>query len=289
MNLRQVRQKIKAISNVKKITKAMQLVSAVKMKKAQQLAIEGRPYREALEKIIKQVLPTVDVTSSPLLQSTEETGTKELIIFITSNKGLCGAFNVNLFRLLMRKDGLKNTEFLTIGKKGATFVAISGNTVVADYSSNAPLSEVSAIFDLVVNYFLDKKYSKVSIVYNRFISTLRSESVEETLLPVTMNESMRTKEQENKRTNETDYIMEPSKDVLFENLLKNFLEEKIRGAILNSEAAEHSSRMIAMKNATDNANDVVYNLTLLRNKLRQQKITYELLDMITAKESVEQN
>jgi F-type H+-transporting ATPase subunit gamma len=280
MNLRQVRKKIKSISNVKKITKAMQLVSAVKMKKAQQLAVEGRPYRDSLQNIIEKLIPTVDANASPLMQPVEG-AQKELVIFISSNKGLCGAFNVNLFRLILRMN--KNMDFVTIGKKGASFAAGSGRSVVADFSTNAPSGEVSAIFQMALNHFLKGTYAKVSIVYNKFISTLRSESVAETLLPITMEA------QQAKTKVEAEYLIEPSKQLLFENLLKDYVAEKIRGAILNSDAAEHSSRMIAMKNATDNANDVIYNLTLLRNKLRQQKITYELLDMITAKESVEGN
>ncbi len=283
MNLRQVRKKIKSITNVKKITKAMQLVSAVKMKKAQQVAVEGRPYQEGLESIIKKVVSTVDVTTSPLLKQIDPAGKKELVIFITANKGLCGAFNVNLFRLLMRKENMKQMDFITIGKKGAMFLSLTGNEVVADFSSSSPVSETSAIFQMILKNFLEERYAKVSVVYNKFISTLHSESIKEVLLPLTLQGDMQQKKRQ------ADYLIEPSKKELLDNLLKDFVEEKIRAAILNSEASEHSARMIAMKNATDNATDVVYSLTLLRNKLRQQKITYELLDMITAKESVESN
>lgn len=282
MNLRQVRGKIRSISNVKKITKAMQLVSAVKMRKAQQLAIEGRPYRELLESIISRVVSSVEI-NSPLLAASKKAENKELVIFISSNKGLCGSFNVNLFRLMLKQDNLKNMDFITIGKKGASFAVTMKSNVVADFSENAPLSQVSAIFEMALSSFISGKYNKVSILYNKFISTLHSESVKEQILPVTGSEITR----ENKRG--VEYLIEPSRQELLESLLRNHVEEKIRGAIINSDAAEHSSRMIAMKNATDNANDVIYNLTLLRNKLRQQKITYELLDMITAKESVGAN
>lgn len=277
----------------------MQLVSAVKMRKAQQLAIEGRPYREILESIIRKVLPIVDESTSSFLKAREDAIEKELVIVISSNKGLCGAFNVNIFRLLLRSEDIKNADFITVGKKGAVFITSSGKAVLADFSVSAPLNEVSAIFRMALNNFLEGKYQKVWLVYNKFISTLRSESVREQLLPIQLRQEPGAENQElgvggqkseaRSENSEVDYLIEPSKNVLFESLLKNFLEEKIRGAIINSEAAEHSSRMIAMKNATDNATEVIYNLTLLRNKLRQQKITYELLDMITAKESVETN
>lgn len=284
MNIRQVRKKIKSIGNVKKITRAMQLVSAVKMKKAQQVAVEGRPYREVLEEVIAKILPTVDTSSSPLLHSHEakEGGQKELVIFISANKGLCGSFNANLFRLLLKKEDWGKADFITIGRKGAAFAGRSGNKILADFSASSPTSEVSAVFNMVLKYFLEGEYSTITIAYNKFVSTLQSESVIETLLPVNITGANSVPV-----INGGEYLFEPGKEVLFNNLLENYVEEKIRGALLNSEAAEHSSRMIAMKNATDNANDVIYNLTLLRNKLRQQKITYELLDMITAKESVE--
>lgn len=286
MNIRQVRKKIKSIGNVKKITRAMQLVSAVKMKKAQQVAVEGRPYREVLEEVIAKILPTVDMSSSPLLHSHEEKESekKELVIFISANKGLCGSFNANLFRLLLKKEDWGKADFITIGRKGMSFASRSGNKIVADFSVPSPTSEVSAIFNMASKYFLEGQYNQITIAYNKFVSTLRSEPIIETLLPVSIIGS-----NSQVVANGGEYLFEPGKEALFNNLLENYVEEKIRGALLNSEAAEHSSRMIAMKNATDNANDVIYNLTLLRNQLRQQKITYELLDMITAKESVEAN
>jgi F-type H+-transporting ATPase subunit gamma len=140
---------------------------------------------------------------------------------------------------------------------------------------------------MVTENFLKGNYAKVYLVYNKFISTLRNESVKEQLLPFEAKaEELEVSEKEFQ--DNLDYLIEPDRTKLFEQLLINFLEEKIRGAVQNSEASEHSARMIAMKNATDNATDVIYSFTLLRNKLRQQKITYELLDMITAKESMEE-
>lgn len=283
MNLRQVRKKTKSIGNVKKITKAMQLVSAVKMKKAQAAALDGRPYREGLEEIIRRVTTNIDPTVSPLAGKHEtDPGKKDLIIYISSNKGLCGAFHLNLYRMLLKKVDFKKADFITVGKKGAVFVTRMGGKVMADFSSHNPLVEVSAIFTMALNHYLNNDYNTIQLVYNKFISTLRSEQVKETILPVSLPDSPEVKESVT-----SDYVIEPSAEGIIDYLLRSFIEEKIRGAILSSEAVEHSSRMIAMKNATDNANDVIYNLTLLGNKLRQTKITMELLDMVTAKESVE--
>lgn len=295
MNLRQVRTKIKSVGNVKKITKAMQMISAIKMRKAQAEAIEGRPYQETLTEMIQKVTQRVDVSNSPLLQVKADAKNKRLVIFVSSNKGLAGTFHTNLARFLFKQIELEKCEFVAVGKKGATLVNGAGGTVIAEYSEKYPVSAVSAVFELALTKFLSGDYNQVSVVYNKFISTLRSETVEEVLLPFKL-EIRSTKSETNAKTetheennmmNSTEYLIEPSAAEIIEPLLKSYIEEKIRSAIMNAEAVEHSSRMIAMKNATDNANDVIYNLTLLGNKIRQGKITGELLDMITAKESVE--
>lgn len=287
MNLRQVRKKIKSISNVKKITKAMQLVSAVKMKKAQQVEVDGRPYRDHLSEILGKVMSGIDLTGSVLTSAKDNQTNKSLVIVISSNKGLCGAFNVNLFRFILKNIDIKKSDFITVGKKGASFVTRATKSVVADYSVAKPLYEVPAIFQFALGKFLGGEYSKIQLVYNKFISTLRFDTALETLLPFEYKEGLQADVKKNPANG--NYLVEPSSEEIVDQLLRSYIEEKIRGAIISSEAVEHSARMIAMKNATDNANDVIYNFTLLGNKLRQEKITGELLDMITAKESVESN
>ena len=283
MNIRIVRNKIKSVGNVKKITKAMQLVSAVKMKKAVNAALEGRPYQEILEEMIARLGRKIDSSLSPLLHEQENSQSTELIILVSTNKGLCGAFNGNLFRYLMGNMQLKNCDTIAIGKKGAQFASHATHAVTADFSQEHPDDAVSAVIGLAVNGFLEGTYKKVHIAYNQFISTFRTEPTVETLLPVAPNIQEVTDE------NKSQYVVEPAPEVLIGELLRSYIEEKLRYVLIQTEAGEHATRMVAMKNATDNANDLIYNLTLERNKLRQQKITYELLDMITAKESVEQN
>lgn len=280
MNLREVRKKIKSISNVKKITGAMGLVSAIKMKKAQEKALKGKPYREGLERILKRLVEGVDPSLSSLLQPNESD--RELVIFIASNKGLCGSFNVNLFKFSVDNLDFNRTDFIVVGKKAILVINRLGGNIIADFSSNRPLLNVSAIISLSLTRFLEGKCRRVWLVYNRFISALKYQPVKEEIIPVSFIEKLGEIKKE-----EVEYIIEPSPQLIIEPLLKSFIEEKIRGAIISSEAGEHSARMIAMKNATDNAKGLIYELTLFRNKLRQEKITYELLDMITAKESVE--
>jgi len=283
MNVRQVRKKIKSVGNVKKITRSMQLVSAIKMKKSQQAALEARPYQEQLELVIKKVMTKVESVKSPLLVTHASEKASDLVIVLTGNKGLCGSFNIDLFRYIANNVDIKTTKFITIGKKGAQFLSKTGGDILADYSHTAPLNNISAVISFSLETFLNGTYKRVFILYNRFISTLKTETTLAQLLPYKLD--FEQKEIEEKEYNE--YIIEPSPMEIIERILRSFVEEKVRNAVIQSEAGEHSARMIAMKSATDNANDVIFNLTLLGNKLRQEKITNELLDMVTAKESVE--
>ncbi len=179
-------------------------------------------------------------------------------------------------------------DYVTIGKKGTMFLGRLGAHVLADYSEGSVLANISAVFDLAVDRFIKGEYREVAIVYNKFLSTSRYDTRFDVLLPLSMS-SLESDPTEGKKSREhfEDYIIEPDPKKIIDPLLRSFVESQIRSAILSSEAVEHSARMIAMKNATDNATDVIYNLQLLGNKLRQGKITSELLDMITAKESVE--
>jgi len=283
MNIRTVRKKIKSVGNVKKITKAMQMVSAIKMKKSQAEAIESAPYRTHLANIIYKAMSSVDSGYSPLIEN-KKAKDRSLYIIISSNKGLCGSFNFNLFKYLNKNIDFKNNDFITYGKKASSFIAKMGGKIISDFSDQSVAVVVSPIFSECLARFLAGDYQKVMIVYNKFISTLKSETVETVLLPSAINEI----KQDIKET-PSEYLIEPNAKDIVDAVLRSLVEEKIRGALIESQASEHSFRMMAMKNATDNATDVIYNLTLLRNRIRQEKITYELLDMITAKESVESN
>lgn len=266
----------------------MQMVSAVKMRKAQQLEHESRPYREALTQLIAHIAKKLDSENVDLLQVDTTNARKDLVILVTANKGLAGAFNVNIFRYVFKHNiSFENTDFIVVGTKGEQFLGRIRNTnMLACYSNNSVIAEASAIFDHVLREYKTGNYRKVSIVYNKFISTLKSEVEQEVLLPFDQIEIMGKKE-ENKTHEEREYMIEPSPAEILEQLILSFIENKIRGALISSEAVEHSARMMAMKSATDNASELIYNLTLLSNKLRQEKITNELLDMITAKESVD--
>jgi F-type H+-transporting ATPase subunit gamma len=294
MNVKDTRKKIGTVDNVRKITNAMQMVSAVKMKKAQKAALEGRLYRTMLDSVLQKILLNAsDVASLNLPWLQESEGTKELYILISSNKGLCGSFHTNLFKHIFSHLG-KDTkaEFITIGKKGADFVTLTKNNVIADFSDEDLSDSVSPVFSLIEEKFLTGDYKAIYIVFNKFISSLRSEPTITQLLPVKDIQPLESSiPLDTKATHEStsDYVIEPSVEELLGPLLEDYIKEKIRSALSDSEASEHSARMIAMKNATDSAGDIVYSLTLKRNKIRQSQITNELLDMIAAKESTESN
>ncbi len=283
MNLRLIRKKIRTVSNVKKITKAMEMISAIKMKKSQNIALDGRPYNDWLKNIILKVVPNLENQLSPLLKEPIRTEiSKSLSIVISSNKGLCGGFNINLFRFISKNTDFKNTDFLIIGKK-ASFLSKLGGNIIADFSSPNPLNNVSAIYNFVLNKYLNENYFEINIFYNKFISILKSEPTKTKILPLKID----FYERETTVKEYKHYLIEPSPEKIIDRVLNSYLQQIIQNAIIESEASEHSSRMMAMKNANENANDVIYNLTMLRNKVRQQNITYELLDMVSAKQSVE--
>ncbi len=255
------------------------------MKRAQQVALDGRPYQIEIEKIIREISPKIDPSLSPLIGFPDSKNrAKNLAIVIASNKGLCGSFNFNLIRFVTKNADFKNTDFVIIGKKANLLSKFSAH-IMADYSSSIPINNVSAIFEFALNKYLDKTYKRVDLFHNQFISTLQSKPTVTSLLPINISQRIEVDKIVGEKTAE--YLIEPNPKQIVDSLLRSFVEGKLRFALIQSEAGEHSLRMMAMKNATDNATDVIYNLTLVRNKIRQEKITNELLDMVTAKESVE--
>ncbi|MCA9371278.1 ATP synthase F1 subunit gamma [Candidatus Woesebacteria bacterium] len=287
MNLRTVRKKIKSIKNVKKITKAMQMVSAVKMRKAQQREYESRPYRDGLSTMIARLSHSIDNQMSGLLQIDTSAAQRDLVIIVSSNKGLAGAFNLSVFRYVLKRIDASKTDFVVVGNKAVQFMgSLKDTDIKADFSSASPVLQASALFDYVLEQFQTGTYTTVSIVYHQFISTLKSDVVQKTLLPFDHLYKEVFSSNEGEEVGR-EYLIEPDPKHIVEELLKSYVEQTIRGALISSEAVEHSARMMAMKSATENASDLIYGLTLLSNRLRQEKITNELLDMVTAKESVE--
>ncbi len=282
-----IKRRIKSAKNIAQITKAMQMVAASKMKKAQNLALSGRPYAEKIAEMVKKFIKNIDKNLHPLLNINQQGRT--LVILMTTNKGLCGGLNNNLYKKLhewFSKDEINNAVFATLGKKGESLLTHNEYKLVADFSEKQPFySQIPALTTLVANGYSSGEYRRVYVVFNNFINALTQEPVRNLILPISelnflkSNQSVKTKVDD---SNE-DFIVEPSIDALLDTLLFSYLENQMRDAVYEAEASEHSARMLAMKYATDNASELIKLLTLEYNKARQEKITYEIADMVTAR------
>lgn len=258
------------------------MVAASKMRRAQERALKGKPYAAKITEMVSRLAGGLRVEEHPLLRSNK--GEKVLVVLISTNKGLCGGLNTELFRSLTKLPSDEQIDYLTVGKKGANFITRTGKSLVADFSQKEPFVEhIPAITSFIIEEFLVFRYKRVYLSYNSFISALKHKPVKEQLLPLRpldLSESSAT-------LPSGDVLLEPNRRELLAALLPYFIEVKIRAAILEAEAAEHSARMLAMKNATDNAQEFIGELSLEYNKARQQAITSEIADIVTAREAVE--
>jgi F-type H+-transporting ATPase subunit gamma len=278
-NIRLIKGRIKTAKNIAQITKAMELVAASKMKKAQQAALSGRLYAGKIFDMVMLLASRVDYAHHPLLTKPRTLTGKRLVILISSNKGLCGGLNTNLFRFThgIYKD--MKADFVTVGKKGADFVVRAKKEIIADFSTGNNFTQfVAAVTELAKEKYLSNAYDGIDLVYSDFISAIRQNPRKKTILPLSIAVS-----DESSQNDVAEFLVEPDASTVFDSLLPHYLENQIRDAILEAEASEHSARMVAMRNATDNANSLREELTLVYNKARQEKITYEITDLVTAR------
>lgn len=284
-NIRLIKRRIKSAKNISQITKAMELVAAAKMKKAQSAALAGKLYAEKIYEMVTRLAGRTDYRSHPLLLSPKPTG-KRLLVLLSTNKGLCGGLNTTLFRYIVHEyPSLAKHDVMTVGKKGADFLTRMGHSVKADFSDTTPREAVvPALVALMIQSFLSGTYDGVDLVSNEFVSVVKQIPHKKTLLPLTLEGDAVSDETEKKKY---DVLIEPNVEDVFEALLPHYVENQVRDAVLQSEASEYAAQMIAMHNATDNADALQDDLTLLYNKARQEKITYEITDMVTARLAVE--
>ncbi len=285
-SIRLIRRRIRSAQNIAQITKAMQMVSASKMKKAIAAAEMGKLYAEKIYQITRELALRTDEGFHPLLAKGNPEG-KTLVILISTNKGLCGGLNTSLFRQILQWfPSVSDNHFVTIGKKGEAFCVRSGRKLTADFSAMVPfIGNVPSVTQLLVDNFLNGTYKEVFIAFNSFVNAIKQLPVKKQILPLAgLAEPGKT---ESEQLAFTEFLIEPSTDEVLTSLLPHYLENQLRSAILEAEASEHSARMMAMKNATDAALDFVSGLTLQLNKARQEKITYEIADIVTARLAVE--
>ena len=281
-----IRRRIKSIRNIGQLTKAMQMVAASKMRKAQQHALAGRPYAQLMNRVLVSLQQRTDSKLHPLLQVREVK--RELIIVVSTDKGLAGSLNTNLLREAANFEASK-TEFIVVGRKARQFLARTGREIVADFElRDAPaFAETKAIAQFATERFLSGGVDRVSVLYTHFINTINQKPIVHTMLPITDFDVMGAEDTKNTAADGSSdpmggYIFEPNPEAVLDVMLPYYLQYEVFQMILDARASEHSARMVAMKNATDNAQQLIKDLTLEYNKMRQASITTELLEISTA-------
>jgi F-type H+-transporting ATPase subunit gamma len=284
---RDIRRRIKSIRNTSQITKAMQMVAAAKMRKAQQAAVAGRPYASLMNEVLAEVTANAGDFSHPLLEVREIR--KRAVIVVSTDKGLCGALNSNLLREASRFDKT-TTVYITAGRKASQFIARTKRQLAAEFTyKDAPLfSEARAISRFAQDLFIKGEVDAVDILFTNFISTLVQKPEVRALLPVGEIKAVHADLEEGALESAkllkgaTEFLFEPGADQVLGSLLPHYLNFQVYQILVEAKASEHSARMVAMKNATDNAMQLIKDLTLEYNKLRQSNITRELLEITTA-------
>ena len=301
-----IKSRIRSTKNIQQITKAMQSVSAVKMRKSEAAAVKGRFYAlyalDILAKIEAHTGSSIK-SLSPLFES-NETANKNCLVIISSDKGLAGAFNSNVIR--KSEEYIKNSnlpvEIVAVGKKGRDFFSRKGLTVVKDFEGAgdlATLSEAEKISNFIVNLYIEKKYKRIDVIFTNFVSALKLEVIHRPLLPLNtetlkqvVDNIIPTTGKFSDVKNESvpkvsEYKFEPSPDEIVTSLVPKLVELEIFHSILEANASEHSARMIAMKNASENAKEMIGKLTIKYNKERQAQITKELIEITSGKNALE--
>ncbi len=285
-----LKRRIGSVKNTRQITKAMELVSASKMRRAQEAAASGRLYRQYAHSLLTRLSSITEVEEHPLFQ--KRAIKNRLYIVITSNSGLAGAYNANALRMLTKliiadeKAGIKS-QVLAIGKKGAQFARhIKAINLVAAYTEvgdSPDANDIRPILNTAIELYIDKSVDDVQLLYTQFKSSLVQEATQLNLLPARFDAT-------DESTSEpiANSTFEPSVEAVLEGVTKRLLEVQLYQAVLESVASEHSMRMLAMKNATDNATDIIADLTQEFNTARQAAITQELAEITGGAEAIQQ-
>ena len=285
---RDLRRRIKSVKNTSQITRAMQMVAASKMRKAQQAALSGRPYAELMNDVLSAVTSNLGEMSHPLLESRPVK--KKAIILITSDKGLCGGLNSNLLREIAKLDKDQETLYITAGRKGSQYIARTKRELTAEfqYSDIPAFSEARAISKFAINLFEEGKVDQVDIAFTNFVNTLVQKPTVFPFLPIgefrSFTGDMKGEAMGTALHNDSlvEYKFEPDPSAVMGSLIPHYLNFVAFQTLLEAKASEHSARMVAMKSATDNAKDLIKDLTLEFNKVRQASITQEILEIATA-------
>lgn len=312
--IRELKRRIKSINSTKKITKAMEMVAASKMRKAVNNVLATRDYSNLAWTTILHLAEKTDAAKHPLLQK-RQIVKKVAILVISSNRGLCGGFNNNVAQKVLasikkHENTVEKTEIITLGTKARDILINNDQEITADFTKQDLIlnsGEISAVAHFLINEYKAGTYDKVMVAYTDFVSTIKQvtrvkqllpiiNEVEEYLGVVGMSEGVKTTKEFIKEKEERylkkglftyEYIFEPSAEIVLEEMLPRLIEIQIYQAVLESDASEHSARMMAMRNATDAAKDMINNLTQVYNQARQAAITQEIAEISSGKAALE--
>lgn len=291
-NLKAIRTRIASVKSTRQITSAMKMVAAARLRRAQDKIVQMRPYAEKLKEILAGLAQSLEETGEASVYSRKEDPEKVLIVVITSNRGLCGAFNANVIRevkRLMEEDyseqyGKGNLSFMAIGKKGHDFLRKIEHCDVEEYShlyNRLSFESVSKLASAIMADFICMRFHKVVLVYNQFKNAAVQRLTTEVFLPIEITDTTN-----HDRPLISDYIYEPDKEVIISELIPKSLKLQFYKSLLDSSAAEHGARMTSMHLATDNATELIRGLTLQYNKARQASITNQILEVVSGAEAL---
>ncbi len=284
--IREIKKRIKTSKNISQVTRAMEMVSAVKMRKAQDMALIGRSYTEELEKMVTVLSREMQTQENSIFLTQKENIKKALLIVIAPKKGLCGPLIGNLNRQVVNFKNDKNYSeadfsFIAVGKKSKDIIKMFTKTVLADFEITgvAPsINDAQPIADYALQQFVTGEVDTVLIAYTQFVNTLSQKPVIKQLLPIPLK-----LEEETKEESKMEVLFEPSISDVLDKLVIRYCQAMVYQFLLESTASEHSARMVAMKSAHDSANDIISDLTLYYNQARQNSITTELADAVSSR------
>jgi F-type H+-transporting ATPase subunit gamma len=277
-SLLDIRRRIRSVKNTQQLTKAMKTVSAAKLRRAQERVLSARPYAEQLKHVLANLTARVETVSHPLLQVRPEE--KILLLVVTADRGLCGAFNSNILRTatsFLREHASQATSLVAVGRKGRDFFRRRGLPMRAEFVnifSKLDYGNARDIAESITQAYTDAEVDAVYIVYNEFKSVIQQRVVTEKVLPLSQTELQETAPQ-------ADYIFEQAPQEIFNRLLPRYVEIQIYRALLESAASEHGARMASMDTASRNAGEMIDMLTLNMNRIRQAAITREIIEVVS--------
>ena len=285
--LKEIKTRIVAIKNTQKITKAMKMVAAAKLRRAQDKIISTRPYANKMNELLSHLISVAEKTINPLTEEREVD--KHLVVIISSDRGLCGSFNTNLLRFAteqINKLG-EDTQLITIGKKSSVYFKKRGYNIIQSHVnvfSDLKIEVAKDIVKFIVQGYLDKEYDNVELIFNEFKSIVKQNAVAERFLPLSKPDT----DDADEKKSMIDYIYEPSASEILNYLIPKQLDIQLWKALLESNAAEQGARMTAMEMATNNAADFLQDLEIMYNRARQESITKELLEIVAGAEALKE-